>query len=176
MIKEKENQKKNMKFDLAKKIKYLDKVNKNSNIKNNKALIDNKKPKVKMLLTEKNDKEVKYNFFDIIQETNNKLRNSSGDTTYKQKINSVNRRNIFNINLNKANEALIKSDHISNRKISFFFNKEKEKENNKNNYMALSTVNAKYNKIKITKKKKNGKNKKRKREQIIWKYISKTKN
>ena len=148
--------KKNMKFDLAKKIKYLDKVNKNNNIKNNKALIDNKKPKVKMLLTEKNDKEVKYNFFDIIQETNNKLRNSSGDTTYKQKINSVNRRNIFNINLNKANEALIKSDHISNRKISFFFNKEKEKENNKNNYMALSTVNAKYNKIKITKNKKNG--------------------
>ena len=144
--------KKNMKFDLAKKIKYLDKVNKNGMIalsktstqnKKNKLIYD-KEPKVKRLFTAEKTKEkvAKYNFFDIIQETN-KLRNSSDEIGYKaknrlfdiynignnnpllrstkeRKINGKYdiSRNIYNIN-NKKFENLIKSDFINKRK-SFF--------------------------------------------------------
>ena len=144
--------KKNMKFDLAKKIKYLDKVNKNGMISLSKTSIQNKKNKLiyekelkmkRLFTTEKKEKVVKYNFFDIIQETN-KLRNSSGDNGYKTKnklfdiynIGNNNpllrsshgikingkydmSRNIYIIN-NKKLENLIKSDFIHNKKKAFF--------------------------------------------------------
>ena len=144
--------KKNMKFDLAKKIKYLDKVNKNGMISLSKTSTQNKKNKLiyekelkmkRLFTTEKKEKVVKYNFFDIIQETN-KLRNSSGDNGYKTKnklfdiynIGNNNpllrsshgikingkydmSRNIYIIN-NKKLENLIKSDFIHNKKKAFF--------------------------------------------------------
>ena len=77
--------KKNMKFDLAKKIKYLDKVNKTSLQDKKNKLIYGQQPKMKRLFTtEKKIKSIKYKFFDIIQETN-KLRNSSEDNNYNRK-------------------------------------------------------------------------------------------
>ena len=143
--------KKNMKFDLAKKIKYLDKVSKNvintlskTSIQNKKSIIiyESELKKKRMYTTEKKEKVVKYNFFDIIQETN-KLRNNSGDNNYKAKnklfdINNINNnfllrttkekkingkfnisKNIYDINPKKL-DSLIKSDFITNKKKSYF--------------------------------------------------------
>ena len=143
--------KKNMKFDLAKKIKYLDKVSKNvintlskTSIQNKKSIIiyEPELKKKRMYTTEKKEKVVKYNFFDIIQETN-KLRNNSGDNNYKAKnklfdINNINNnfllrttkekkingkfnisKNIYDINPKKL-DSLIKSDFITNKKKSYF--------------------------------------------------------
>ena len=144
--------KKNMKFDLAKKIKYLDKVNKNIIKSSTKSSIQNKKNKLiferqsKMknhFTTEKKQKTVKYNFFDIIQETD-KLRNNSGDNKnqIKNKLNNITNINadiplrstkekkingkISNINSIKYNESenLTKSDFIVNKMKSYFFNKD----------------------------------------------------
>ena len=97
---------KNMKCDLAKKIKYLDKVNKNNtnssiqsknlskNNKNNKnKLINDQNVKFKRLLTEKKEKKFNYNFFDIIQETNKK-RNNSGENKFKA-LNNLNNSSNF---------------------------------------------------------------------------------
>ena len=146
--------KKNMKFDLAKKIKYLDKVSKNNitlsktsiQNKKNKLIYEQEKNKKRLFTAEKKEKKVKYNFFDIIQETN-KLRNSSsGDKHYQaqNKLFNINNNknlllrstkekkvtrkfdlstNIYNINNKKLN-YLVKSDFIANKKKSFFFKKE----------------------------------------------------
>jgi len=148
--------KKNMKFDLAKKIKYLDKVSKNAintlsktsiQSKKNKLIYEQEPKRKRMFTTEQKEKKVKYNFFDIIQETN-KLRNSSGERHYQTKnklfnINNINNNNLllkstkekkinsrfdfssntFNIN-NKKFEHIVKSDFITNKKKSFFFIKE----------------------------------------------------
>ena len=147
--------KKNMKFDLAKKIKYLDKVNKNIIKSSTKSSIQNKKNKLiferqsKMknhFTTEKKQKTVKYNFFDIIQETD-KLRNNSGDNKnqIKNKLNNITNINadiplrstkkkkingkIINIDSIKYNESenLTKSDFIVNKMKSYFFNKDCKK-------------------------------------------------
>ena len=160
--------KKNMKFDLAKKIKYLDKVSKNSintlsktsiQSKKNKLIYEQESNKKRLFTTEKKEKIVKYNFFDIIQETN-KLRNNSGDKHYQTKnklfnLNNINNNNlilqsskekkingkfdlslnIYNIN-NKQNK-LIKSDLITTKKKSFF------SKNDPINYIQLSSSTSK---------------------------------
>ena len=138
--------KKNMKFDLAKKIKYLDKVNKTSLQDKKNKLIYGQQPKMKRLFTtEKKIKSIKYNFFDIIQETN-KLRNSSEDNNYnrKNKLTENNQllRNIKEKKINgkfdisksftdiKKIKPLVKSDYTTNKKISYFINqKNKDKKN-----------------------------------------------
>ena len=138
--------KKNMKFDLAKKIKYLDKVNKTSLQDKKNKLIYGQQPKMKRLFTtEKKIKSIKYNFFDIIQETN-KLRNSSEDNNYnrKNKLTENNQllRNIKEKKINgkfdisksftdiKKIKPLVKSDYTTNKKISYFVNqKNKDKKN-----------------------------------------------
>ena len=138
--------KKNMKFDLAKKIKYLDKVNKTSLQDKKNKLIYGQQPKMKRLFTtEKKIKSIKYNFFDIIQETN-KLRNSSEDNNYnrKNKLTENNQllRNIKEKKINgkfdisksftdiKKIKPLLKSDYTTNKKISYFINqKNKDKKN-----------------------------------------------
>ena len=138
--------KKNMKFDLAKKIKYLDKVNKTSLQDKKNKLIYGQQPKMKRLFTtEKKIKSIKYNFFDIIQETN-KLRNSSEDNNYnrKNKLTENNQllRNIKEKKINgkfdisksftdiKKIKPLLKSDYTTNKKISYFSNqKNKDKKN-----------------------------------------------
>ena len=138
--------KKNMKFDLAKKIKYLDKVNKTSLQDKKNKLIYGQQPRMKRLFTtEKKIKSIKYNFFDIIQETN-KLRNSSEDNNYnrKNKLTENNQllRNIKEKKINgkfdisksftdiKKIKPLVKSDYTTNKKISYFINqKNKDKKN-----------------------------------------------
>ena len=138
--------KKNMKCDLAKKIKYLDKVNKTSLQDKKNKLIYGQQPKMKRLFTtEKKIKSIKYNFFDIIQETN-KLRNSSEDNNYnrKNKLTENNQllRNIKEKKINgkfdisksftdiKKIKPLLKSDYTTNKKISYFINqKNKDKKN-----------------------------------------------
>ena len=141
-----------MKFDLAKKIKYLDKVNKNIIKSSTKSSIQNKKNKLiferqstmkNHFTTEKKQKAAKYNFFDIIQETD-KLRNNSGDNKnqIKNKLNNITNINadillrstkekiingkIGNIDSIKYNESenLTKSDFIVNKMKSYFFNKD----------------------------------------------------
>ena len=139
---------KNMKCDLAKKIKYLDKVNKNNtnstvqskNIsKNNKdKYFGEQNNKNKRLLTEKKEKKFKYNFFDIIQETNKK-RNNSGETKFKH-INNLNisnyrsnaktktekarifqnKDNYIKFKSNNNHDYIIKSDYINDRKKSYY--------------------------------------------------------
>ena len=164
--------KKNMKFDLAKKIKYLDKVSKNTINTFSKTSIQNKKNKLiyeqesnkkRLFTTEKKEKIVKYNFFDIIQETN-KLRNNSGDKHYQTKnklfnLNSINNNNLllrstkerkingkfdlsmnmYNIN-NKKQNNLIKSDFITTKKKSYF-----TKNDSINNILNSSTTKNKKN-------------------------------
>ena len=164
--------KKNMKFDLAKKIKYLDKVSKNTINTFSKSSIQNKKNKLiyeqesnkkRLFTTEKKEKIVKYNFFDIIQETN-KLRNNSGDKHYQTKnklfnLNSINNNNLllrstkerkingkfdlsmnmYNIN-NKKQNNLIKSDFITTKKKSYF-----TKNDSINNILNSSTTKNKKN-------------------------------
>ena len=138
--------KKNMKFDLAKKIKYLDKVNNTSLQDKKNKLIYGQQPKMKRLFTtEKKIKSIKYNFFDIIQETN-KLRNSSEDNNYnrKNKLTENNQllRNIKEKKINgkfdisksftdiKKIKPLVKSDYTTNKNISYFINqKNKDKKN-----------------------------------------------
>ena len=141
--------KKNMKFDLAKKIKYLDKVNKNfmngfskTSVKNKKnKLIYEKESKMKRIFTtEKKEKNVKYNFFDIIQETKN-LSNSIGSVSSRAKtkfydINQVHNNNnlllrstkekkikgkydIYKLGIKKY-DNIVKSDRNNNKKISIF--------------------------------------------------------
>ena len=140
--------KKNMKFDLAKKIKYLDKVSKNGMNSFSKSSVQNKRIKLiykqdkkmkRLSTTEKKEEFVKYNFFDIIQETN-KLRNRSGENNYKVKnrFNGSNNnllltsskkkiingkydisKNLGNTNI-KNFENLIKSDFTTNKKKSIF--------------------------------------------------------
>ena len=141
-----------MKFDLAKKIKYLDKVNKNIIKSSTKSSIQNKKNKLiferqstmkNHFTTEKKQKAAKYNFFDIIQETD-KLRNNSGDNKnqIKNKLNNITNINadillrstkekiingkIGNIDSIKhdKSENLTKSDFIVNKMKSYFFNKD----------------------------------------------------
>ena len=137
--------KKNMKFDLAKKIKYLDEVNKTSLQDKKNKLIYGQQPKMKRLFTtEKKIKSIKYNFFDIIQETN-KLRNNSGDNNYNRKnklpensnllLQSTKEKKIsgkYDISKSVTNiknfKPLVKSDYNTNKKISFFINN-KNKEN-----------------------------------------------
>ena len=190
--------KKNMKFDLAKKIKYLDKVSKNGMNSLSKTTIQNKKNKLiyeketkakRIFTTEIKEKVAKYNFFDIIQETNT-LRNSSVEKNkIKNKLNeifSINKNNILlrsskgkkingkydiSIKNNKKNENLAKSDYINNKRISFFGKKEPE------NIFRISTS--------IPKNKKNGIEKKesinnisdisRQKNNINNKYIIKNK-
>ena len=137
--------KKNMKFDLAKKIKYLDKVNKTSfQNKKNKLIYTKDQNDKRLLTTEKKIKSIKYNFFDIIQETN-KLRNNSGDNNYNRKnklpensnllLQSTKEKKIsgkYDISKSVTNiknfKPLVKSDYNTNKKISFFINN-KNKEN-----------------------------------------------
>ena len=174
--------KKNMKFDLAKKIKYLDKVSKNvintlskTSVQNKKSLLiyDQELKKKRVYTTEKKEKVVKYNFFDIIQETN-KLRNNSGDNNYKAKnklfdINNINNnfllkttkekkingkfnisKNFYDVNPKKL-DYLIKSDFITSKKKSYFFKAEQK------NYSQMSSS---------TSKNKNNKNGAEKNESI----------
>ena len=143
---------KNMKFDLAKKINYLEKVNKSNtynniqikNISMNNKLFE-RNLRLKRLLTEKKEKKFKYNFFDIIQEANKK-RNKSGENNYKNlnKLNSSNCRNYFkkekkNINkennnnnndkqlsLNKNYDYILKTDYIIDKTKSFYNNYDKK--------------------------------------------------
>ena len=148
---------KNMKCDLAKKIKYLNKVNKTNtsstvkskNIsKNNKDIFLNEQNiKYKRLLTEKKEKKFKYNFFDIIQETNKK-RNNSGENKFKNINNLIQsykvRSNIkskteknknYNIKENPSNnknyEHLIRSDFTNERIKSYY---------DKNNFQISTTI------------------------------------
>ena len=124
---------KNMKCDLEKKIKYLDKVNnnnssnKNSNIKSKNISSKYNKDKIKIehnfkykrLLTEKKEKKFKYNFFDIIQETNKK-RNNSGENKYKN-INILNSSNNYRNSINSKNEKdklFISNDNIKKFKLN----------------------------------------------------------
>ena len=123
---------KNMKFDLVKKINYLEKVNTNfnlqlKNIPHNNKIFDDQSMR---LLTEKKEKSFKYNFFDIFQETNNKKRNNSGDNNHK-KVNNLNKSNHNNILLRSTNEKahktshkiydyIIKTDYINNKTKSFY--------------------------------------------------------
>jgi hypothetical protein len=59
--------------------------------KKNKLIYEQETNKKRLFTTEKKEKIVKYNFFDIIQETN-KLRNNSGDKHYQTK------NKLFNLN------------------------------------------------------------------------------
>ena len=128
---------KNMKCDLAKKIKYLDKVNKNStnSTVNSKNILKNNKDKYifenndknKRLLTEKKEKKFKYNFFDIIQETNKK-RNNSGENKVKY-LNTLNNSNNYRNSIKSKygkEKIFINNDNI-----------DKIKSMNKNNYESL---------------------------------------
>ena len=128
---------KNMKCDLAKKIKYLDKVNKNStnSTVNSKNILKNNKDKYifenndknKRLLTEKKEKKFKYNFFDIIQETNKK-RNNSGENKVKY-LNNLNNSNNYRNSIKSKygkEKIFINNDNI-----------DKIKSMNKNNYESL---------------------------------------
>ena len=152
---------KNMKCDLAKKIKYLDKVNKSNsnssthkkNIKNNKdKFVYEQNIKYKRLLTEKKEKNFKYNFFDIIQETNKK-RNNSGENKFKNlnNLNNNNYRNSIklksgnknnnnnNIKGDKNYDNLIKNDYITDKTKSYLLTFE-----GKNNFNSInSTSNSK---------------------------------
>ena len=137
---------KNMKFDLAKKIKYLDKVNKTNtssaiqakNISkiNKDKFLNEQNIKYKRLLTEKKEKKFKYNFFDIIQETNKK-RNNSGENKFKNINNLISgcnfksdikpkaekgKKNNFKeyLSNNKNYENIIKSDFINDRIKSYY--------------------------------------------------------
>ena len=125
---------KNMKFDLVKKINYLEKVNTNfnlqlKNIPHNIKIFDDQNMR---LLTEKKEKSFKYNFFDIFQETNNKKRNNSGDNNHKN-VNNLNNSNHKNILLRSTNEKtqktthkiydyIIKTDYINNKTKSYYEN------------------------------------------------------
>ncbi len=143
---------KNMKCDLAKKIKYLDRINKSnsntnsntkkSNIKNNNdKIICEQNDRYKRLLTEKKEKNFKYNFFDIIQETNKK-RNNSGESKFKNFNNLSNNNNYIsrlkmkngskinnNINIkgDKNYEHLVKSDYASDKTKSYLLGCEAKK-------------------------------------------------
>ena len=123
---------KNMKFDLVKKINYLEKVNTNfnlqlKNIPHNNKIFDEQNLR---LLTEKKEKNFKYNFFDIFQEANNKKRNNSGDNNHKN-ANNLNNSKHKNILLRSTNEKtrktthkiydyIIKTDYINNKTKSFY--------------------------------------------------------
>ena len=143
---------KNLKFEFAKKINYLKKfknIHNNIQIKNISQIEPN--IKYKCLSTEKKEKKLKYNFFDIYQESYKK-RNNSGDNKCKNKnrLNNINLRNsIFlkntkiikrNSNNNKheliifnqKSDYKIKTDYMNDKTKSFYKNKIKFFNNNLN--------------------------------------------
>ena len=115
---------KNMKYDLEKKIKYLDRVYKNNSnsklqsinlSKNNKdKCLYEANTKCKRLLTEKKEKKFKYNFFDIIQETNKK-RNNSGENKLKYLNNLNSSSNYINLNSKYGKDKIFSGNDESDK-------------------------------------------------------------